>query len=469
MHLSQVQSNPVYKKMSDINNLRNKMDAVTLEMINLLKTRTDIAKEIGEVKKNIGKGVTDEEREDNLRGKIIQVSKEIGLDETLASKFLNFLLNESIKVQSENKQTHLSIFLKAKSLEQKGKKIIHMEVGEPDFLPPEIVKKSLTEVFEKGFIKYGQAKGLPIFRETLAKYVSKKFNVEVTDENIIVSPGARFSIFSAISTLLNPGDEMIVIEPSWPAYKDCALNAGIKVRTINTTLEEKWEPSIEQIKNVINTNTKMIVLNYPNNPTGKILPVELQDKIIKIAKENNLYVLSDEIYSQYAKTNWKSILSYNYEKSIVTQSFSKSHAMTGFRVGYAVASNQIVEKMSKLEALCLTNVSEPIQYVAMKALEADTTNNSKIIQNRLDMLSKKAKEMGLEFIIPDGAMYIFAKINQKDFDGVKFANNSLEKGIAVAPGEGFGNYKNFIRISACQDEKTLMEGMVILGNIMRET
>ncbi len=454
--------------MSDINNLRNKMDAVTLEMINLLKTRTDIAKEIGEIKKNIGKGVTDEEREDNLRGKIIQVSKEIGLDETLASKFLNFLLNESIKVQSENKQTHLSIFLKAKSLEQKGKKIIHMEVGEPDFLPPEIVKKSLTEVFEKGFIKYGQAKGLPIFRETLAKYVSKKFNVEVTDENIIVSPGARFSIFSAISTLLNPGDEMIVIEPSWPAYKDCAINAGIKVRTINTTLEEKWEPSIEQIKNVINTNTKMIVLNYPNNPTGKILPEKLQDSIIEVAKENNLYVLSDEIYSQYAKTNWKSILNYNYEKSIVTQSFSKSHAMTGFRIGYGIASKQIIEKMVKLEALCLTNVSEPIQYVAMKALDADTTNNSKIIQKRLDKLSEKAKEMGLEFIIPDGAMYIFAKINQENFDGVEFANNSLEKGLAVAPGEGFGNYKNFIRISACQDEKTLMEGMHILGNIMRD-
>jgi len=468
MHLSQVQSNPVYKKMSDINNLRNKMDAVTLEMINLLKTRTDIAKEIGEVKKNIGKGVTDEEREDNLRGKIIQVSKEIGLDETLASKFLNFLLNESIKVQSENKQTHLSIFLKAKSLEQKGKKIIHMEVGEPDFLPPEIVKKALTEVFEKGFIKYGQAKGLPIFRETLAKYVSKKFNVEITDENIIVSPGARFSIFSAISTLLNPGDEMIVIEPSWPAYKDCAINAGIKVRTINTTLEEKWEPSIEQIKNVINTNTKMIVLNYPNNPTGKILPEKLQDSIIEVAKENNLYVLSDEIYSQYAIANWKSILSYNYEKSIVTQSFSKSHAMTGFRVGYGIASKQIIKKMAKLEALCLTNVSEPIQYVAMKALDADTTNNSKIIQKRLDKLSEKAKEMGLEFIIPDGAMYIFAKINQENFDGVEFANNSLEKGLAVAPGEGFGNYKNFIRISACQDEKTLMEGMHILGNIMRD-
>ena len=454
--------------MSDINDLRNRMDSVTLEMIKLLKTRTDIAKEIGEVKKNIGKGITDEEREGNLRGKVIQTSKEIRLDETLAVKFLNFLLNESIKVQSENKQTHLSIFLKAKSLEQKGKKIIHMEVGEPDFLPPEIVKKSLSEVFEKGFIKYGQAKGMPIFRDSLAKYVSKKFNVNIAQENIIVSPGARFSIFTAITTLLNPGDEMIIIEPAWPAYKDCALNAGIKVRTINTTLEKNWEPSIEQIENIINLNTKMIVLNYPNNPTGKILPVELQDKIIKIAKENNLYVLSDEIYSQYAKTNWKSILSYDYEKSIVTQSFSKSHAMTGFRVGYGIASKQIIEKMSKLEALCLTNVSEPIQYVAMKALEADTANNSNTIQKRLDILALKAKEMGLEFIIPDGAMYIFARVNKEGFDGVQFANSSLEKGLAVAPGEGFGNYKNFIRISACQDEKILIEGMHILGNIMSE-
>ena len=453
--------------MSDINNLRNRMDAVTLEMINLLKTRTEIAREIGKVKKNIGKGVTDEERENSLRAKIMQVSEQIGLDETLASKFLNFLLNESIKVQTENKQTHLSIFLKAKSLEQEGKKIIHMEVGEPDFLPPEIVKKSLSEVFEKGFMKYGQAKGMPIFRQAIANYVSKKFNVKIMYENIIVSPGARFSIFLAISTLLNPGDEMIVIEPAWPAYKDCALNAGIKVRTINTKIENKWEPSIEEIKKIINLNTKMIVLNYPNNPTGKILPEKLQDSIIELAKENNLYVLSDEIYSQYAKVNWKSILSYNYEKSIVTQSFSKSHAMTGFRVGYGIASKQIIEKMSKLEALCLTNVSEPIQYVAMKALEADTSNNSKLIEKRLDMISEKAREIGLEFIVPDGSMYIFAKINQKNFDGVEFANNSLEKGLAIAPGEGFGNYKNFIRISACQDEKTLMEGMHILGNIMR--
>ena len=454
--------------MSDINELRNKMDEVTLKMIELLKTRTDIAKEIGEVKKNIGKGVTDEAREDSLRGKVISLCDNLGLDETIATKFLNFLLNESVKVQSTNKQTHLSIFLKAKSLEAEGKKIIHMEVGEPDFLPPKIVKDALEEVFDKGFLKYGQAKGMPVFREALAKYASEKFNANVKPDNIIVSPGARFSIFTAITTLLNPGDEMIVIEPAWPAYKDCALNSGIKVRTINTTFEDKWNPSLEQIKNTINSNTKMIVLNYPNNPTGKILDEKLQDDIVELAKKNNLFILSDEIYSQYAKTNWKSILCYNYEKSIVTQSFSKSHAMTGFRVGYAIADPKIIEKMAKLEALCLTNVSEPMQYIAMKALEADTSNNTNTVQNRLGVLAQKASEMGLEFINPDGAMYIFARVNQDGFDGVQFANSTLEKGLAVAPGEGFGDYKNFIRLSACQDEQILVEGMNILSDIMSD-
>ena len=379
---------------------------------------------------------------------------------------MNFLLNESVKVQSNNKQTHLSIFLKAKSLEQEGKKIIHMEVGEPDFLPPQIVKQALGEAYDKGFLKYGQAKGIPQFRKALAEFVTRKFGVEKTVENIMVNPGARFGIFTAINTLLNPGDEIIVIEPAWPAYKDCALHTGVKVRTINTTLENKWEPSVEQINNTINSNTKMIALNYPNNPTGKILPEKLQDEIVKLAIEHNIYILSDEIYSDYAFTNWKSILSYDYEKSIITQSFSKSHAMTGFRVGYTIASPDIIEKMSKFEALCLTNVSEPIQYAALKAIEADISDNTNTVRRRLEVLAKKAKEMNLDFVVPDGAMYLFAKVNQDGFDGVKFANDLLEKGLAVAPGEGFGNYRNFIRISACREENVLVDGMNILSGVL---
>jgi aspartate aminotransferase len=454
--------------MTEINELRNKMDEITIEMIKMLKTRTNISKEIGEIKKNAGKGITDETREDNLRTKVITLCSDLDFDESIATRFLNFLLNESVKIQSDNKQTHLSIFLKAKSMELEGKKIIHMEVGEPDFLPPQIVKKALTEVFDRGFLKYGQAQGMPSFREAIAKYASKKFGVSISRDNIIVSPGARFSVFTTINTLLNPGDELIIIEPAWPAYKDCALNSGVKVRTISTTLEGKWEPTIDQIKKVINANTKMIVLNYPNNPTGKILPERLQDEIVNLAIENNLYILSDEIYSQYAFKNWKSVLCYNYDKSIITQSFSKSHAMTGFRIGYAIASSKIINKLSTLQALCLTNVSEPIQYIAMKALEADITNNTNTVQTRINVLTEKAKEMKLNFIVPDGAMYIFASVNEEGFNGAEFANNLLKKGLAVAPGEGFGEYRNFIRISACQDEKILIEGMNILSNTMRD-
>ena len=454
--------------MSDINELRSKMDEITIEMIKMLEARTEIAKKIGEIKKNTGKVVTDESREDNLRIKIISLCKELNFDETIATKFLNFLLNESVKVQSNNKQTHLSIFLKAKSLELEGKKIIHMEVGEPDFLPPLIVKNALEEVYEKGFLKYGQAKGIPQFRESLAQHVSKNFEVDIKQENIMVTPGARFGIFTAINTLLNPGDELIVIEPAWPAYKDCALHAGVKVRTINTTLEDNWEPSISQIEQTINSNTKMIALNYPNNPTGKILPRKLQDDIVNLAIKNNLYILSDEIYSEYAYSDWKSILCHNYEKSIVTQSFSKSHAMTGFRIGYIIANQDIIDKLSKFEALCLTNVSEPVQYIAMKALKADTSDNTNTVQRRLELLARKAKEMNLDFVVPDGAMYIFARVNQEGFDGVQLANDLLDKGLAVAPGEGFGNYKNFIRLSACQDDEILSAGMNILNGHLRD-
>src|SRR3989337_1380467 len=175
----------------------------------------------------------------------------------------------------------------------------------------------------------------------------------------------------------------------------------------------------------------MIVLNYPNNPTGKILPKKIQDQILEIVKKHNLYVLSDEIYAQYSYGDWKSVLKYNYKKSIVTQSFSKSHAMTGFRIGYAIANPEIIEKMAKLQAICLTNVSEPIQYVALRALEADTTNNSNIVKSRLDIVIQKANEIKLDFIKPDGAMYLFARVKKDGFDGVEFANYFLENDFEV--------------------------------------
>jgi len=284
----------------------------------------------------------------------------------------------------------------------------------------------------------------------------------------MICPGARFAVYLTITTLLNPGDEIIVIEPAWPAYKDCALNAGIKVRTIKTTLETKWEPSVDQINNAINENTKMVVLNYPNNPTGKKLSENIQDDIIEIAKKHDLYVLSDEIYSEYTSINFKSVLEYDYKKSIIAKSFSKSHAMTGYRIGYVIAEPSVIEKISKLQALSLTNVSEPIQYVALQALNSDTSQNTETIKSRLEVLVKSAKDIGLEFIKPDGAMYLFAKTKYKDFDATKFSEKLLEHGVAIAPGEGFGDYKEFFRLTAI-DETRLIEGMKILDTMLKES
>ncbi len=448
-------------KMTELEELRKKIEEITIEMLSLLKTRTEIAQEIGKIKSKQGMSVSNESREEKLREVVKNQCRKIDFEENTALKFLNFLLNESVKVQSSESNTHLAIFLKAKELEQKGKKIIHLEVGEPDFQPPINVKKSLSEVYDKGFGKYGPARGLPEFRSRLAEFVNKNFGAETDTKNVMIIPGARFGVFLSITTLLDPGDEIVVIEPAWPAYRQCAINAGIKVRSIKTTLEDKWEPNIDEISSCINDNTKMIVLNYPNNPTGKILPKILQDKIVEIARKHDLYILSDEIYSNYSNKEWKSVLSYNYEKSIITQSFSKSHSMTGYRIGYLISSEKIIEKLTKLQALCLTNVSEPIQYTAMNSLEDDVTDNVKTMEERLTKLQEICKEMELEFVRPDGAMYIFAR-TKNPINTSELSEKLLDHGVAIAPGIGFGDYNEFFRISACSDIKTLVQGMDIL-------
>jgi len=387
------------------------------------------------------------------------------LNNEFIGKLLNLLLLESINIQKaktskkEAKLDHMAMFLKAKQLESEGKKIIHLEVGEPDYLPPVNVKNELLKTFEKKRIHYTQTNGVPTLRKLIAQERSVK------EENVIITPGARFAVFSAMVSNLSIGDELIISEPAWPAYRDCANFIGVKVKAIRTNVEQKWDLDLDQLEQLITLNTKMIVLNSPNNPTGKIIREREIDDILKLARKNDIFVLSDEVYSMYSYIPYKSILDFGYDKSIMVSSFSKSHAMTGFRVGYAISSKDIIDRISRIQAIAITSVAEPMQYAAIAAMNSNVTKNMTLIKKRLDFIKSELENLPCEFVNPDGGMYYFVRFNNS-VDVNKIIFNLLNEGVAVAPGIGFGEtYFDFIRISACQPTKLLNDGLKILKKV----
>jgi aspartate aminotransferase len=429
--------------------------------------RMQISRQIGEIKNRLNMEVNDEKIEQDIRKSILKLSKEIGMDTKFCGRLLNILLMESVRLQQNqqigelHRQTHLGIFMKAKQLEAIGKKIIHMEVGEPDYPPPRTVKTALARAYDNRQYHYTETKGIPRLRQAIAVKVGNS----ITEDQVMVTLGGRFAVFSAFASLLKAGDEVISIEPAWPAYKECADFIGAKTNILKTTLEEKWEPDIKNLADMINSSTKMIAINYPNNPTGRILEDKTVEQIVSLAQDNDLYILSDEVYSDYAFNHFKSILGYNYDKSIMISSFSKGHAMTGFRVGYGVANKEIIGKMVKVQATALTCVPEPMQYCALAALEVDNSSiqNKKRMKKRLDLVSNRLRNMSLPFVEPDGAMYVYPKLKEGVGNDIAVVERLLDLGVALAPGSGFGeSYREFIRISACQPTYLLEKGLDVL-------
>jgi len=456
-------------EQQNLDDLREEMRNITSQLIKLVHDRMEVAKKIGNIKQQLKIEIEDEKVELDIKKTILKLTKEIGMDTEFSGRLLNLLLSESVKLQnvqntSNKSSTHIAIFMKAKELEKTGKKIIHMEVGEPDYPPPLKVKEELAKIYDNKRYHYTEISGLSQLRQA----ISKKF-ANIVPEQVLVTPGGRFAVFCAISSLLNSGDEIINIEPSWPAYKECADFIGAKTRVLKTTLEDKWAPNLKMLENLININTKMIVLNYPNNPTGKILDSHLLEKIVSIAREYNLFILSDEVYLDYSFGQYNSILDYQYDKSIMVSSFSKTYGMTGFRVGYGIGNTNIISQMRKVQATSITSVAEPMQYSALVAIGDDIQGNIDSIQSRLNLICKRLQEMKTEFIVPNGAMYVFPKILAKNYSNdISLVYDLLQNGVAIAPGSGFGNsYKQFIRISACQSPKLLNEGLDILEKYLK--
>jgi aspartate aminotransferase len=454
------------EKELKLEKLRDDMRLVTAEIIKLVHKRMNIASQIGNIKNNLMMEIEDISVEQDIARYVHDMGTQAGMNNEFIGRLLNLLFLESIKIQKEktsNRDTkldHMAMFLKAKQLESEGKKIIHLEVGEPDYMPPVSVKHELLKTFEKRRVHYTQTTGIPLLRKSIAKERS------VRDDNVIVSPGARFAVFSAMVSTLSVGDEVVIFEPAWPAYRDCANFIGVKVKAIKTTVEQKWNLDLEELEKIITPNTKMIVLNSPNNPTGKIIQQREIEYILKLARKNNIFVLSDEVYSMYSYIPYRSILEFEYDNSIMVSSFSKSHAMTGFRVGYAIASKDIIDKISMIQAIAVTSVAEPMQYAAVAALKSNVTNNATLMKKRLDFIRRQLKDIPCEFINPDGGMYYFLRF-KNNIDVNKIIFDLLNEGVAVAPGPGFGeSYFDFIRISACQPIKLLSDGLKIIRKVM---
>jgi aspartate aminotransferase len=456
-------------KNDDLDRLRNEIRDITADIIHKVKKRMEVSKQIGEIKTKNNIDVEDEKVESDLRNSALKIADEVGIDPEFSGRLLNILLTESVRLQNKQqndnsqKQTHLSIFMKAKHLQATGKNIIHLEVGEPDYLPPKIVKNTLGTIYDLRQYHYTETRGIPKLRHAIAQKVGNGIN----DEQVIVTPGGRFAVFSAILSLVKSGDEVIYIEPAWPAYRECADFIGAKTKIIKTTLEEKWNPDLKRFEDLINSNTKMIILNYPNNPTGKILDDNSMRKIIRISKDYGIYILSDEVYSDYSFNGFKSILDYGYDKSIMISSFSKGHAMTGFRVGYGISSENIIARMSKIQSIALTSVAEPMQYSALSAIGENISGNVEVMKRRLRFVCDKLQKMSLSFVPPDGALYVYPKLGKDTDDDTILIDKLLDLGVAIAPGSGFGDsYKRFIRISACQSEEVLEKGLQLLSSAL---
>ncbi|MEM2041386.1 MAG: aminotransferase class I/II-fold pyridoxal phosphate-dependent enzyme, partial [Nitrososphaerota archaeon] len=335
----------------DIRKLREEIKEVTSKILELIAYRLKKAEEIGKLKNEIGISYIDHEVEKELRELINKKSLQLGLDTNFTQQLMTLIFKESIKQQmsltkftNKTQITHMDIFRKAKELEAEGKKIIHLEVGEPYFGAPREVSEKLSEAAKKGYAFYGEPLGRTELRFAIAECLEKRFSISLKKDEILITPGGRFAVFLAAATTLSPGDEAIIIDPSWPMYKQVTEFLQSRPVIVETRLEDGWIPNIEELERAASHATKLLFINYPNNPTGVTIDRKRLEEILDFAKRRNLYVVSDEVYMDYSFVDFTSILEIGYENAIMLMSFSKNYGMTGYRIGYMVAKREIIER-----------------------------------------------------------------------------------------------------------------------------
>ncbi len=346
--------------------------------------------------------------------------------------------------------------------------VISLGVGEPDFVTPWHIREACIYAIEQGYTMYTSNYGLLELREEISKYVKKKYSIDYNPKNeILVTVGVSEGLDLGVRALVDIGDEVIIHEPNYVSYKPCVIFAEGKVITVETKVEEEFRLTPEELEKKITPKTKILIMNYPNNPTGAVMEKKHLEEIADVVVENDLFVISDEIYAELTY-NGKHVsfasLNGMKERTLLLNGFSKAFAMTGFRLGYACGNRKLIEAMMKIHQysmLCAPIASQKAAIEALKHGEKEVKEMVEQYNQRRRFIVKRLKKIGLECFEPRGTFYTFPSIKITKLSSEEFSERLLkEEKVAVVPGNAFGACgEGFIRCSYANSIENIEEAL----------
>ncbi len=387
------------------------------------------------------------------------------------------MINMENVLSSKVKSTKPSGIRKFFDIVSEMKDAISLGVGEPDFVTPWAIREAGIYSLEKGYTHYTSNWGLMELREEICTYLNRRFNLTYNPkEEVMVTVGGSEAIDACIRALVDDGDEVLIPEPSFVCYTPCTILAGGKPVPLVTTQENNFKLTPEVLKAAITEKTKLLILPYPNNPTGAVMTREDLEKIADVLRGTNIMVLSDEIYGELTYGfNHCSIatLPDMRERTIIVNGFSKSHAMTGWRLGYAVGNKTIIASMIKIHQFAIMSAPTTSQYAAIEALrscDTDIENMKNEYNYRRRVMVDGFRKMGLECFEPEGAFYVFPCIKSTGLSSEEFCERLLmEKKVAVIPGDAFGESgEGFVRASYCYSIKNIEEALARISEFVND-
>jgi aspartate aminotransferase len=353
-------------------------------------------------------------------------------------------------------ETAFEVLAKAKALEAQGKEVIHLEIGEPDFDTPQNVINATIDAMKNSQTHYSPAAGIPALREILAEDMSKRRNIHIEPNQVVVTPGGKPIMFFTLLALVNEDDEVMYPNPGFPIYESVIDFIGAKSVPYQLREDKEFRFDVAELLSLITDKTKLIILNSPQNPTGGILTKEDLEVVAKVAMERDIYILSDEIYLNIIYEGEHQTIAAipgMQERTIILDGFSKTYAMTGWRLGYGAMPEDLAEKVTQLQINSNSCTCTFAQYGAMEAItgpQDEVIHMVSEFKKRRDVIVDGLNQIqGISCLRPHGAFYVFPNVKELGMDGKKFADFLLNKfGVAALSGTAFGKYGDgYLRFS----------------------